>query len=144
MKTNFFFYHPDYNGGGSETRTHCSLSRQTADPVPHHPALCGTQKPPHASRDHQLRGLKGNQTGGESTVLHRNDYSAKILLTKNILYILFWQEEFESIEEALPETDVLYMTRIQKERFGSEEEYKAVSLILFEACIINTWKLRVQ
>ncbi|XP_016393006.1 multifunctional protein CAD isoform X4 [Sinocyclocheilus rhinocerous] len=35
------------------------------------------------------------------------------------------QEEFNSIEEALPETDVLYMTRIQKERFASEEEYKA-------------------
>ncbi|PWS20854.1 aspartate carbamoyltransferase, partial [Enterococcus faecium] len=35
------------------------------------------------------------------------------------------QEYFDSIEEALPETDVLYMTRIQKERFASEEEYKA-------------------
>lgn len=35
------------------------------------------------------------------------------------------QEEFDSIEEALPETDVLYMTRIQKERFATEEEYKA-------------------
>nr|XP_024655288.1 CAD protein isoform X2 [Maylandia zebra] len=35
------------------------------------------------------------------------------------------QEEFDSIEEALPDTDVLYMTRIQKERFASEEEYKA-------------------
>uniref|UniRef100_A0A3Q3FQX8 Multifunctional protein CAD n=1 Tax=Labrus bergylta TaxID=56723 RepID=A0A3Q3FQX8_9LABR len=35
------------------------------------------------------------------------------------------QEEFDSIEEALPETDVLYMTRIQKERFASEEEYDA-------------------
>ncbi|XP_055728633.1 CAD protein-like isoform X4 [Salvelinus fontinalis] len=35
------------------------------------------------------------------------------------------QEEFESIEEALPDTDVLYITRIQKERFSSEEEYKA-------------------
>lgn len=33
------------------------------------------------------------------------------------------QEEFDSIEEALPETDVLYMTRIQKERFASEDEY---------------------
>ena len=41
------------------------------------------------------------------------------------------QEEFESIEEALPETDVLYMTRIQKERFASEEEYKAVSELMF-------------
>lgn len=37
------------------------------------------------------------------------------------------QEEFESIEEALPDTDVLYMTRIQKERFGSSQEYEAVS-----------------
>ncbi|MGH0145773.1 UNVERIFIED_CONTAM: hypothetical protein FKN15_006899 [Acipenser sinensis] len=35
------------------------------------------------------------------------------------------QEEFDSIEEALPDTDVLYMTRIQKERFASEAEYKA-------------------
>uniref|UniRef100_A0A671U9I1 Multifunctional protein CAD n=1 Tax=Sparus aurata TaxID=8175 RepID=A0A671U9I1_SPAAU len=35
------------------------------------------------------------------------------------------QEEFDSIEEALPDTDVLYVTRIQKERFASEEEYKA-------------------
>ncbi|XP_067841372.1 CAD protein [Heptranchias perlo] len=35
------------------------------------------------------------------------------------------QEEFDSLEEALPDTDVLYMTRIQKERFASEEEYEA-------------------
>lgn len=40
------------------------------------------------------------------------------------------QEEFESIEEALPDTDVLYMTRIQKERFGSAQEYEAVSIRL--------------
>ncbi|NXK57011.1 PYR1 protein, partial [Chauna torquata] len=35
------------------------------------------------------------------------------------------QEEFGSIEEALPDTDVLYMTRIQKERFETAEEYEA-------------------
>ncbi|NXU59007.1 PYR1 protein, partial [Turnix velox] len=35
------------------------------------------------------------------------------------------QEEFGSIEEALPETDVLYMTRIQKERFQLAQEYEA-------------------
>jgi aspartate carbamoyltransferase len=34
------------------------------------------------------------------------------------------QEEFSSLEEALIDTDVLYMTRIQKERFDSAEEYK--------------------
>ncbi|XP_074717241.1 multifunctional protein CAD isoform X2 [Strix uralensis] len=35
------------------------------------------------------------------------------------------QEEFGSIEEALPDTDVLYMTRIQKERFQLAQEYEA-------------------
>lgn len=33
------------------------------------------------------------------------------------------QKVCTSLEEVLPETDVLYMTRIQKERFSSEEEY---------------------
>ncbi|XP_060593985.1 CAD protein-like isoform X2 [Ruditapes philippinarum] len=34
------------------------------------------------------------------------------------------QEELETLEEALLDTDVLYMTRIQKERFTSEQEYE--------------------
>ncbi len=34
-------------------------------------------------------------------------------------------KEVESLEEAISELDVLYMTRIQKERFASEEEYLA-------------------
>ncbi|CAM1313628.1 CAD (predicted) [Pycnogonum litorale] len=33
------------------------------------------------------------------------------------------QTVISSLEEALPETDVLYVTRIQKERFSDEEEY---------------------
>lgn len=33
--------------------------------------------------------------------------------------------EVSSLEESLPSLDVLYMTRIQKERFASEEEYLA-------------------
>ncbi len=32
--------------------------------------------------------------------------------------------EVQSLEDAIPELDVLYMTRIQKERFGSEELYQ--------------------
>lgn len=36
------------------------------------------------------------------------------------------QQEFTTIEEALPNTDVLYMTRIQKERFANTEEYNKV------------------
>lgn len=37
------------------------------------------------------------------------------------------QEEFESLEDALADTDVLYMTRIQKERFESQEQYQKAS-----------------
>lgn len=32
--------------------------------------------------------------------------------------------EFQSLEESLPETDVLYVTRVQKERFDNPEEYE--------------------
>ena len=32
-------------------------------------------------------------------------------------------KEVESLEEAMPELDILYMTRIQKERFFNEEDY---------------------
>ena len=39
------------------------------------------------------------------------------------------QSEFKTIEEVLPDTDVLYMTRIQRERFKSEEEYNKVKKI---------------
>ena len=32
-------------------------------------------------------------------------------------------EEVDRLEDALPELDVLYMTRVQKERFFNEEDY---------------------
>ena len=41
------------------------------------------------------------------------------------LFILS-QTNFSSLEDALPETDVLYMTRIQRERFATQEEYDKV------------------
>ena len=36
------------------------------------------------------------------------------------------QKEYDNLDDVLGETDVLYVTRIQKERFASEDEYKAV------------------
>ena len=36
------------------------------------------------------------------------------------------QAEYSSLEEALPETDVLYVTRVQKERFEDPAEYEKV------------------
>lgn len=40
--------------------------------------------------------------------------------------MFFFIQVFQSLAEALPDTDVLYMTRIQKERFASEDEYNRV------------------
>jgi carbamoyl-phosphate synthase/aspartate carbamoyltransferase/dihydroorotase len=36
------------------------------------------------------------------------------------------QAEFDTLEQALPETDVLYVTRVQKERFEDPAEYEKV------------------
>ena len=49
------------------------------------------------------------------------------------------QTDFNSLEEALPDTDVLYMTRIQEERFSSIEEYKQVGNILSHASGVGSF-----
>ena len=46
--------------------------------------------------------------------------------------------EVQSLDEAMPELDILYMTRIQRERFASEEEY----LRLKDSYILTPEKLR--
>ena len=46
-------------------------------------------------------------------------------------------EEVESLEEAMPELDILYMTRVQKERFFNEEDY----VRLKDSYILNLEKL---
>lgn len=46
------------------------------------------------------------------------DYITEMLREKNIPY-----EEVIRLEDKLPELDVLYMTRVQKERFFNEEDY---------------------
>ena len=46
------------------------------------------------------------------------DYMKEILDNKNIEYV-----ETNNIEEYMNELDVLYMTRVQKERFFNEEDY---------------------
>ena len=33
--------------------------------------------------------------------------------------------------DALPDTDVLYVTRIQRERFESQEDYENVGILVF-------------
>ncbi len=60
-------------------------------------------------------------------------YIKKDVLEKNgIEYV-----QTRSLEEAMPELDVLYMTRVQRERFFNEEEY----LRLKDSYILNIEKL---
>ena len=56
-----------------------------------------------------------------------------VLERKNIPYT-----EVTSLEEAMPELDVLYMTRVQKERFFNEEDY----LRLKDSYILTPEKLK--
>lgn len=56
----------------------------------------------------------------------------EVLDSNNIEYV-----ETKSLEEALPELDILYMTRVQKERFFNEEDY----LRLKDTYILNPQKL---
>ncbi|CAN8001699.1 unnamed protein product [Ixodes hexagonus] len=54
------------------------------------------------------------------------------------------QEEIASLEAALPDTDVLYMTRIQKERFNSADEYeKACGLFVVTPQLMTRAKKRM-
>lgn len=55
-----------------------------------------------------------------------------VLKAKNIEYF-----ETENLEEAMPSLDILYMTRVQRERFSSEDEY----LRLKDSYILNCEKL---
>lgn len=48
------------------------------------------------------------------------DYIKQLLRERNVSY-----KEASSLEEVIGELDVLYMTRIQRERFASQEEYLA-------------------
>lgn len=61
------------------------------------------------------------------------DYIKNDLCEENIEYT-----ETHSLENAMPKLDVLYMTRVQKERFDSEEEYNRLK----NSFILNTDKLK--
>ena len=63
------------------------------------------------------------------------DYLKQNVLDKNHLNY----EETTSLEEAIPDLDILYMTRVQKERFFNEEDYLRLkdSYILTPEKLVN-------
>ncbi len=62
------------------------------------------------------------------------DYITEILKDKKIPY-----EEITSLEDAMPRLDLLYMTRVQKERFFNEEDY----IRLKDFYILDTSKMEL-
>lgn len=48
-------------------------------------------------------------------------------------------EEFTSVEDAISKLDILYMTRVQKERFFNEADYERLK----DSCILNCEKLKI-
>ncbi|MBR5505163.1 MAG: aspartate carbamoyltransferase [Clostridia bacterium] len=48
-------------------------------------------------------------------------------------------EEFTSVEDAISKLDILYMTRVQKERFFNEADYERLK----DSCILNCEKLKL-
>ncbi len=65
--------------------------------------------------------------------LRTPDYVLQALQDQGIPY-----REMESLEEAMPELDILYMTRVQKERFFNEADY----VRLKDTYILDLEKLR--
>ena len=47
------------------------------------------------------------------------DEVKNLILKRNLKF-----REFDNIKDAIPDSDILYVTRIQKERFNSEKEYE--------------------
>ena len=63
------------------------------------------------------------------------DYVRKEVLIKNNIEF----KEVRKLEDALPELDVLYMTRVQRERFFNEEDY----IRLKDSYILDTNKMKL-
>lgn len=61
-------------------------------------------------------------------------YILEGLKAKNLAY-----EEYSSLEDAIPQLDILYMTRVQKERFFNEDDY----IRMKDFYILNNEKMKL-
>lgn len=84
--------------------------------------LCGDLK--YGRTVHSLIGAMTRYTGVEFVLISPEELRVPTYVRENMLkakQIPF--KEVRSLEDAMPELDVLYMTRIQRERFYDESEY---------------------
>ncbi|MBE6551110.1 MAG: aspartate carbamoyltransferase [Ruminococcaceae bacterium] len=73
---------------------------------------------------HSLAGALSGYHGNTIYLISTNELKIPVWSLKQLLDSGNRVIELSSLEECLPELDVLYMTRIQRERFASEAAYK--------------------
>ena len=94
------------------------------DPAAHGVKADGGEGSGHSGDDgcqqgHQQGGVHALHDDPVAEELRVPSYIREDILEKNNVEF----EEVERLEDALPKLDILYMTRVQKERFFNEEDY---------------------
>ena len=74
------------------------------------------------------------QSGKDTTQLRRNYIIDEVVKPSGCEY-----KEVRTMDEVLPELDVLYMTRVQRERFFNEEDY----IRLKDSFILDAEKMKL-
>ena len=98
--------------------------------------LCGDLK--FGRTVHSLIAAMCRYPGVRFVLISPEELALPDYVRENILRSGLEYNETRSLEEAIPSLDILYMTRVQKERFFSEEEY----LRLKDVYVLTPEKLR--
>lgn len=98
--------------------------------------LCGDLK--FGRTVHSLIAAMCRYPGVRFVLISPEELALPDYVRENILRSGLEYSETRSLEEAIPALDILYMTRVQKERFFSEEEY----LRLKDVYVLTPEKLR--
>ena len=98
--------------------------------------LCGDLK--YGRTVHSLIEAMARYTGINFVLISPEELRLPSYIRHNILHAHHIPyEEISSLEEAMPQLDVLYMTRIQRERFDSLDEYEKLK----DSYILDTEKM---
>ena len=98
--------------------------------------LCGDLK--FGRTVHSLIGAMSRYEGIRFVLISPPELKVPAYITRTLSYQGIPFTEVESMEEVMPELDVLYMTRVQKERFFNEADY----IRLKDTYILDPEKLR--
>ena len=87
---------------------------------------------------HSLTKALGRYAGVKFVFISPNELKIPYYLRQDINKFDYNYLETNSLEDAIPKLDILYMTRVQKERFDTEEEY----IRLKDSFILDANKLK--